>query len=594
MEKIKLVIWDLDETFWKGTLSEEGIIIIEKNIEIVKTLLDRGIMNSIVSKNDYETTKAKLEELNIWEYFIFSKIEWLPKGELIKNTIIEAQLRAPNVLFLDDNHLNLEEAEFYNPGINVELPEFITNMLENPSLQGKNDINHSRLNQYKVLEAKSKKQKAFSNNKDFLIFSEIKIKFSNINNMDYLRIHELVERTNQLNFTKIRSSLKELKVLLTDSNYVKEKIEVWDKFGDYGVVGFYILDKRTNTLIHLVFSCRTMNIGIEQYVYARLGFPNLTIQGDVATQLNKNTFPDWIEEKSIKSSLHKTEGKTQVSMLLKGGCDLGQMIHYLQYKNINITTEFNTVNNKNIPLHMEHTIYAVDCLGNKNFYIDNKKSLDFIPFMDKIFYNTKLYDKNHDILVYSLLMDYTQEVYKHKTTGVKVTYGGYYNNLITQQSEAKKSYSYFNDLFYERFQEEYESIGQITPKDFQKNIQLIINNTTKPIIFINGAEINPSKSFEKDADKRHIIMNNVLDSIIESNNNVYLLDMRKIIVNEKDLEDNIRHYKRAMYSQIANQLMNLNDTILNTKSSINLSNYIFGITKHYLSKEIISRVKKLF
>ena len=35
MNKIKLVIWDLDETFWKGTLSEEGIEVIEKNILII-------------------------------------------------------------------------------------------------------------------------------------------------------------------------------------------------------------------------------------------------------------------------------------------------------------------------------------------------------------------------------------------------------------------------------------------------------------------------------------------------------------------------------------------------------------------------------
>jgi predicted enzyme involved in methoxymalonyl-ACP biosynthesis len=24
-EKVKLVVWDLDETFWKGTLSEGGV-----------------------------------------------------------------------------------------------------------------------------------------------------------------------------------------------------------------------------------------------------------------------------------------------------------------------------------------------------------------------------------------------------------------------------------------------------------------------------------------------------------------------------------------------------------------------------------------
>ena len=36
--KIKLVIWDLDETFWKGTLSEEGIDFVEKNKEVVVEL----------------------------------------------------------------------------------------------------------------------------------------------------------------------------------------------------------------------------------------------------------------------------------------------------------------------------------------------------------------------------------------------------------------------------------------------------------------------------------------------------------------------------------------------------------------------------
>src|ERR1700757_2447310 len=117
MEKIKLVIWDLDETFWKGTLSEEEIEPIEDNIQLVKELTDRGIINSIVSKNDFEQAKNKLIELGIWDYFCFPAIEWSPKGMLIQRVIEQCQLRDINVLYLDDNHLNLEEAKFYNPNI---------------------------------------------------------------------------------------------------------------------------------------------------------------------------------------------------------------------------------------------------------------------------------------------------------------------------------------------------------------------------------------------------------------------------------------------------------------------------------------------
>lgn len=41
-EKIKVIIWDLDETFWSGTISEETISIPEENIKLIKTLTSLG------------------------------------------------------------------------------------------------------------------------------------------------------------------------------------------------------------------------------------------------------------------------------------------------------------------------------------------------------------------------------------------------------------------------------------------------------------------------------------------------------------------------------------------------------------------------
>ena len=48
---IKIVIWDLDETFWKGTLSEGAIDAVPLNSKTVQELSRRGIINSIASKN---------------------------------------------------------------------------------------------------------------------------------------------------------------------------------------------------------------------------------------------------------------------------------------------------------------------------------------------------------------------------------------------------------------------------------------------------------------------------------------------------------------------------------------------------------------
>ena len=57
---VKMLIWDLDHTFWSGTLSEEGILPIQSHIELVKTFSARGIVNSICSKNDFNAAKKAL------------------------------------------------------------------------------------------------------------------------------------------------------------------------------------------------------------------------------------------------------------------------------------------------------------------------------------------------------------------------------------------------------------------------------------------------------------------------------------------------------------------------------------------------------
>ena len=60
-EKIKIVIWDLDETFWKGTFSEGTVEIPEQNRTLIRLLTDIGIVNSICSKNNERQVKDYLK-----------------------------------------------------------------------------------------------------------------------------------------------------------------------------------------------------------------------------------------------------------------------------------------------------------------------------------------------------------------------------------------------------------------------------------------------------------------------------------------------------------------------------------------------------
>ena len=51
-DKIKVVIWDLDDTLWKGTLAEgDDVQLLENRVAIIKELNKRGIVNAKLHLN---------------------------------------------------------------------------------------------------------------------------------------------------------------------------------------------------------------------------------------------------------------------------------------------------------------------------------------------------------------------------------------------------------------------------------------------------------------------------------------------------------------------------------------------------------------
>ena len=331
--QVKIVIWDLDETFWNGTLSEGGITPIAKHIDMVRALVDRGIMCSICSKNDFGVAKAKLEELGIWDMFVFPHIDWTPKGQAINTMLERMGLRAENALFLDDNHLNLEEAAFFNEGIMcVDGGLDLTELIDLPQLKGKDDKVHSRLKQYRVMEGKFDEMKTSGlSNEDFLRQSDIKIRIITDIDDKMERVLELLNRTNQLNFTKVRANTEKeyegLQKLLQTSGMHAGLIHVKDRYGDYGIVGFFCVRTKFSgtTVHHFAFSCRTLNMGVEQWVWQYLHKPLFKIVGPVSGELDPDKTVDWITEVDDFDADDNTPGKR---LVLVGGCDLLQVSFY--------------------------------------------------------------------------------------------------------------------------------------------------------------------------------------------------------------------------------------------------------------------------
>jgi FkbH-like protein len=301
---IKLIVWDLDGILWNGTLAEEGPGQINyKVIDFIKTTESTGIVHSICSKNNFHQTKEFLESLGIWDLFVFPSIDLTPKYQRVLSIIESCQLRAPNVLFVDDNTINTNEALFYIPEINVSNDvSFIDSFTYEKS--------KSRTNQYRILEQKS----VDKNNIDFLKNSDINITITDEHGCIEFhdRIVELVNRSNTLNFTKSRMHVdfsEKNTGPYFHFNFPRQNyaVFVWDKYGYYGLVGFIGSDWDSNEVEHFVFSCRILNMGIENYcskfIAEKLGWKqnyNIDTSGDYS-------YIKYNEYKDVKNFIREKE-----------------------------------------------------------------------------------------------------------------------------------------------------------------------------------------------------------------------------------------------------------------------------------------------
>ncbi len=342
MQPVKLVIWDLDETFWKGTLSEGAIEPISANIELVQMLASRGIISSICSKNDFDAAERELKQLGLWDFFVFPVIQWSPKGQAIKELVERVSLRAENVVFVDDNPAHLADAAYHCPGLMcIDSPLTLVARLDSPHLQGHPDPELSRLKQYRVLQARSADQKASSlSNIEFLRQSQITVEIRYDIEQHLDRIIELLNRSNQLNFTKNRidsdAARRQFETQLKAFGFKAGIVLVRDRYGDYGIVGFFLTlaTLKTYHCEHFVFSCRIMNMGVEQYVYEYLNKPAINIRGPVANDLESIERIDWIAEAKHDQNLDELK---KHKLLLVGGCDMLQLSTYCSAHSVEFT-----------------------------------------------------------------------------------------------------------------------------------------------------------------------------------------------------------------------------------------------------------------
>lgn len=584
LDAIKLIIWDLDNTFWSGTISENEIQPISDNKNLVMTLTDCGIINSICSKNTFEVASAKLKELEIFDYFVFPSINWTPKGQRTADMIKTMSLRPENVLFIDDEPSNLEEVKFYSPGIMVALPDIIPQLINFVGALKPSDIKHTRLENYKLLERKNIEEKKFDNNEAFLFASNIKVQRIEECLPELDRIHELISRSNQLNFTKKRISKEELKDLLENKDAHCAYITVNDNFGEYGLVGFYaVLNQQ---LEHFLFSCRILGLGVEQYLYSKLNFPSLEVVPEVASQVNQTDAPLWVNQQSTANAAahKKTEtenlASTDAKFLIKGPCDLSQMIAYVKNSDM-FESEFNYVSRTRRNVIEGHN-HSVHLAALKDLSASDKQEiLNDCIFIDEEMFSGSLYKTHYDIVFLSTFSESYAGIYKKKNSNIQVTVGSYLFPITDKkywpgliQHKLFSGSNQFTEEYLQEFSEKYEFIGKTTPADYRMRINTILDqldNDTK-LCLILGVEFPQEKnadSFYEGRHLSHIELNKEIRDMAHENPRIILFDFNEVVKNQTDFTDNLNQFTSRINFELSQKMI----AIINKEVTTQVEHY---------------------
>jgi len=275
VKKVKCMVWDLDNTLWKGILVEGDEVVVRPEIgPLLKHLDERGILLSIASKNDHTSAWQKLQQLGLSEYFLYPQINWAPKHLNIKTIAEQLNIGLDTFAFIDDNPFELDQVAQALPEVVRINAEDIPSLTSDARFQGSTSADaRQRRHFYQEAIAREVAQLEFgSNYLGFLATCGITLEIKPYSPDDLERVAELVQRTNQLNFSGHKYTRPQLDTILANPQLEKYVLRSSDKYGTYGTVGFSIVEPGEGILQvrDFMLSCRVQGKFIEQAFFHHL------------------------------------------------------------------------------------------------------------------------------------------------------------------------------------------------------------------------------------------------------------------------------------------------------------------------------------
>jgi len=288
----KAIIFDCDNTLWKGVIGEDGMDGIDMSPttnlgkfyhlvqRIAVFLSKRGVLIGICSKNnENDVLEVFRNHKDIFlkeEHIVIKKVNWDDKASNIREIASDLNIGLDSMIFVDDSNFEINL-------INEKVPEILTiqvpiTLSDYPDILLRNVYTYFNLvlnsddarktEMYKQQFEREKNKISFSSIEDYLASLEIELTIVK-NDKSYIpRIAQLTQKTNQFNLTTHRYTESQLEYFTSDNKHFVYAMFVKDKFGDNGLTGVCIVKEDENNsknviLDSFLMSCRIIGRNIE-------------------------------------------------------------------------------------------------------------------------------------------------------------------------------------------------------------------------------------------------------------------------------------------------------------------------------------------
>ncbi len=280
----KVLITDLDNTFWSGVAAEDGPLGVKMGPEgdgfkhfIYQNYLSKiqslGVVVAAVTRNSDSTINEVFDKT----YSSFKKDQFSvivasyeSKSAQIKEISNVMNLGLDSFVFIDDNVIELHEVTNALPKVvsirfpkNIsEFPSFMETISNLFSRKHITKEDRDRTEKYKLMLSTLKARRSTpSDLAEFLRSLNMKLFIEDKTRGDWVRAYQLINKTNQFNANGARISYEDFSLLIQNGGRVYTARLV-DSSGDHGEILAFLLDS-ANKVVSFVMSCRVFQRNVE-------------------------------------------------------------------------------------------------------------------------------------------------------------------------------------------------------------------------------------------------------------------------------------------------------------------------------------------